>query len=45
MKTKAVLEKLRALEESSKISFQREIDVCLDQLKNLEDLYEEVKNK
>ena len=46
MKTKAALEELRLLETMNiKKSYQKEIDYCLDRMKQLEDLYEKIKNK
>ena len=46
MKTKAALERFRLLEEVNiKKSYQKEINHCLDRLKQLNDLYEKINNK
>ena len=46
MKTKATLEALRFLETMNiKKSYQKEIDYCLERMKELEDLYEKIRNK
>jgi hypothetical protein len=46
MKTKARLEVLRFLEETNiKKSYTREIDLCLDRLKELDELIEKIKNQ
>ena len=46
MKTKARLEILRFQEETDiKKSYAREIDRCLDRLKELDDLFEKIKNQ
>jgi len=46
MKTKARLEILRFQEETDiKKSYTREIDQCLDRLKELDDLFEKIKNQ
>ena len=45
MKTKATLEGLRFLTTTNiKKSYQREINFCLDRLKELDDLYKEIIN-
>ena len=45
MKAKATLEELRFMEETNiKKSYQKEINLCLDRLKELDDLYNEIKN-
>jgi len=46
MKTKAELEILRFKEETDqKKNYKSEIDKCLDRLKELDDLYEKIKNQ
>ena len=46
MKTKAELEVLRFREETDrKKSYKREIDKCLDRLKELDDLFEKIRNQ
>jgi hypothetical protein len=46
MKLKAKLEILRFKEETDrKKSYQREIDHCLDQMNELDKLYEKIKNQ
>ena len=46
MKVKATLEILRILELSNiKKSYQKEINHCLDRMKELDDLYEKINNK
>jgi hypothetical protein len=46
MKTKTALEILRFREETDrKKSYQNEIDQCLDRLKELDDLFEKIRNR
>jgi hypothetical protein len=46
MKTKAELEILRFKEETDrKKSYQKEIDRCLDRLKELDDLFEKIRSQ
>jgi len=46
MKTKAKLEFFRFMEETDrKRSFKNEIDKCLDRLKELDDLFNKIKNQ
>ena len=46
MKTKAELEILRFKEKTDrKKSYQGEIDKCLDRLKELDDLFEKIRNQ
>lgn len=45
MKTKAELEILRFQEETDrKKSYKKEIDKCLDRLKELDDMFEKIRN-
>ena len=46
MKTKAELEILRFKEETDrKKSYKKEIDKCLDRLKELDDMFEKIRNQ
>ena len=46
MKTKSELEILRFMEETDrKKSYKKEIDKCLDRLKELDDLFERIRNQ
>jgi len=46
MKTKAELEILRFKEETDrKKSYKKEIDKCLDRLKELNDMFEKIRNQ
>ena len=45
MKTKAALEKLRMLDALGVGRYEREINFCLDRMKQLDDLYEKIEKK